>query len=104
MLSFVVVLVENVTSAIIFMINVVCLYKRFVPLEDKYLSRHNDIAHQKKNGKSKQEENELEVEKQREAAQENRLTTLDIFAGCGGLSEGLHQSGIYLPLCLFHQP
>ncbi|GAA0163095.1 DNA methyltransferase [Lithospermum erythrorhizon] len=24
----------------------------------------------------------------------NRLVTLDIFAGCGGLSEGLHQSGV----------
>lgn len=24
---------------------------------------------------------------------ENRLSTLDIFAGCGGLSEGLHQAG-----------
>ena len=64
----------------------------------------NDIAYQKKKGKSKQEENELEVEKQKAAAQENRLATLDIFAGCGGLSEGLHQSGICLALCLFHQP
>ncbi|XP_072988896.1 DNA (cytosine-5)-methyltransferase 1B-like isoform X2 [Typha latifolia] len=26
--------------------------------------------------------------------QENRLSTLDIFAGCGGLSEGLQQSGV----------
>ncbi|XWS41226.1 hypothetical protein CRYUN_Cryun17cG0062700 [Craigia yunnanensis] len=56
----------------------------------------NDIAYQKKKGKSKQEENELEVEKQKETAQENRLATLDIFAGCGGLSEGLHQSGVSL--------
>lgn len=24
---------------------------------------------------------------------ENRLSTLDIFAGCGGLSEGLRQAG-----------
>ncbi|XVE83441.1 hypothetical protein DITRI_Ditri16bG0089000 [Diplodiscus trichospermus] len=55
-----------------------------------------DIAYQKKKGKSKQEENELEVEKQREAAEENRLATLDIFAGCGGLSEGLCQSGVSL--------
>ncbi|XVF16901.1 hypothetical protein REPUB_Repub10bG0070900 [Reevesia pubescens] len=56
----------------------------------------NDIAYQKKKGKSKQEENELEVDKQKEAAKENRLSTLDIFAGCGGLSEGLHQSGVSL--------
>ncbi|XVF58899.1 hypothetical protein PTKIN_Ptkin07bG0103100 [Pterospermum kingtungense] len=56
----------------------------------------DDIAYQKKKGKSKQVENEFEVEKQREAARENRLATLDIFAGCGGLSEGLHQSGVSL--------
>jgi DNA (cytosine-5)-methyltransferase 1 len=29
----------------------------------------------------------------KEKPQEDRLTTLDIFAGCGGLSEGLQQSG-----------
>ncbi|XP_017969401.1 PREDICTED: DNA (cytosine-5)-methyltransferase 1 [Theobroma cacao] len=56
----------------------------------------NDIAYQKKKGKSKEGENESEVKKQGEAAQENRLATLDIFAGCGGLSEGLHQSGASL--------
>ncbi|GMI67800.1 METHYLTRANSFERASE 2, methyltransferase 1, DECREASED DNA METHYLATION 2, METHYLTRANSFERASE I [Hibiscus trionum] len=56
----------------------------------------NEIAHQKKKGKGKQEENGLEVLKQKEASQENRLATLDIFAGCGGLSEGLHQSGASL--------
>ncbi|KAB2033895.1 hypothetical protein ES319_D04G047300v1 [Gossypium barbadense] len=56
----------------------------------------NEIAYQKKKGKGKQEESELEVEKQQEAYQENRLATLDIFAGCGGLSEGLHQSGVSL--------
>lgn len=27
------------------------------------------------------------------ASHENRLATLDIFAGCGGLTEGLHQAG-----------
>lgn len=26
--------------------------------------------------------------------QETRLSTLDIFAGCGGLSEGLNNSGL----------
>lgn len=57
----------------------------------------NEIAYQKKKGKGKQEETELEVEKQQEESQENCLATLDIFAGCGGLSEGLHQSGtVYL--------
>ncbi|OMO90364.1 hypothetical protein CCACVL1_07400 [Corchorus capsularis] len=56
----------------------------------------NDVAYQKKKGKSKQGENEFGVEEQRETAQENRLATLDIFAGCGGLSEGLHQAGVSL--------
>ncbi|PPS14319.1 hypothetical protein GOBAR_AA06263 [Gossypium barbadense] len=56
----------------------------------------NEIAYQKKKGKGKQEESELQVEKQHEASQEIRLATLDIFAGCGGLSEGLHQSGVSL--------
>ncbi|KAJ4744590.1 Cytosine-specific methyltransferase [Rhynchospora pubera] len=33
---------------------------------------------------------------QREEPQEDRLATLDIFAGCGGLSEGLQRSGVSL--------
>lgn len=39
--------------------------------------------------------------KEKEALQDNRLATLDIFAGCGGLSEGLQQSGTgpFLFLC-----
>lgn len=49
-------------------------------------------ASRKKKGKCKEGE-DLEYEKQREASWENRLATLDIFAGCGGLSEGLQQSG-----------
>ena len=53
----------------------------------------NDAASRKKKGKSKEGENDLEIEKQREASQQNCLTTLDIFAGCGGLSEGLQQAG-----------
>lgn len=54
----------------------------------------NDAAAaRKKKGKGKEGEADLETEKQREVSQQKCLTTLDIFAGCGGLSEGLHHSG-----------
>ncbi|KAK9292062.1 hypothetical protein L1049_020016 [Liquidambar formosana] len=53
-------------------------------------------ATRKKKGKCKEGEDDLEVEKQSDASQEHRLATLDIFAGCGGLSEGLQQSGVSL--------
>ena len=53
----------------------------------------DDAAARKKKGKAKEGENDLEVERQIDAFHENRLATLDIFAGCGGLSEGLQQSG-----------
>lgn len=36
--------------------------------------------------------NPVEVDSQ--SCSEHKLKTLDIFAGCGGLSEGLHQSGV----------
>ena len=55
----------------------------------------SDAASRKKKGKSVEVEHELEVQRQREASQEKCLATLDIFAGCGGLSEGLQQSGSY---------
>lgn len=40
-----------------------------------------------------------EVQEQQNLEEEKSppLATLDIFAGCGGLSEGLHQSGTYKP-------
>lgn len=53
-----------------------------------------DAASRKRKGKSKEGETDLESEKQRETSQGNNLATLDIFAGCGGLSEGLQRSGI----------
>ncbi|KAJ9177054.1 hypothetical protein P3X46_012307 [Hevea brasiliensis] len=52
----------------------------------------SDAASRKRKGKCK--EGEDEVERERKASQERRLATLDIFAGCGGLSEGLQHAGI----------
>jgi DNA (cytosine-5)-methyltransferase 1 len=57
------------------------------------VSRDGDVASRKRKGKSKEGENDIEADKRREASPENRLATLDIFAGCGGLSEGLQQAG-----------
>ncbi|KAA8531274.1 hypothetical protein F0562_005983 [Nyssa sinensis] len=51
----------------------------------------DDATSRKKKGKCKEGEND---EKPNKASKENRLATLDIFAGCGGLSEGLQQSGV----------
>ncbi|RZC49090.1 hypothetical protein C5167_017522 [Papaver somniferum] len=52
----------------------------------------NDAAVRKKKGKAKAIEDELDVTDKQDMSQENRLATLDIFAGCGGLSEGLQQA------------
>ncbi|KAF1897087.1 hypothetical protein Lal_00034789 [Lupinus albus] len=61
----------------------------------KYSSGHTcDAAARKRKGKSKEGESLPEPEKERKTSNEKRLATLDIFAGCGGLSEGLQQSGI----------
>lgn len=54
----------------------------------------NDAAVRKKKGKAKAIEDELDVTDKQDMSQENRLATLDIFAGCGGLSEGLQQAGV----------
>ncbi|KAJ4715071.1 DNA (cytosine-5)-methyltransferase [Melia azedarach] len=56
----------------------------------------SEAASRRKKGKCKEGEDELEVDKHGAASQENPLATLDIFAGCGGLSEGLQQSGVLL--------
>ncbi|KAK6939353.1 DNA (cytosine-5)-methyltransferase 1, replication foci domain [Dillenia turbinata] len=52
-----------------------------------------NIASRKKKGKCKEGQNEAEIGNQNDTTTRNCLATLDIFSGCGGLSEGLHQSG-----------
>ncbi|XP_027178406.1 DNA (cytosine-5)-methyltransferase 1B-like [Coffea eugenioides] len=54
----------------------------------------DDDACRKKKGKCKEGEYNVGVERVKRTSQENYLATLDIFAGCGGLSEGLQQSGV----------
>lgn len=58
-----------------------------------------DVEFRKKKGKCKEGENDLDDDK----LKENRLATLDIFAGCGGLSEGLQQSGVISSLSIIYQ-
>lgn len=52
----------------------------------------DDATSRKRKGKGK--EGEDEVGELNETSPQNRLATLDIFAGCGGLSEGLQHSGV----------
>ncbi|CAA0813620.1 DNA (cytosine-5)-methyltransferase 1 [Striga hermonthica] len=55
---------------------------------------NDDTKSRKSKGKCKEGEVDSEVVKLKEESQGQRLTTLDIFAGCGGLSEGLEHSGV----------
>ncbi|KAH9684618.1 DNA (cytosine-5)-methyltransferase 1B [Citrus sinensis] len=54
----------------------------------------DDTAYRKINGKCKEEKHDGAVDKQTDAVHKNRLATLDIFASCGGLSDGLQQAGV----------
>ena len=61
----------------------------------------SDAAQRKKKGKCKEGESiPDETDNKKDLPLENRLATLDIFAGCGGLSEGLQQAGNFSFLCL----
>ncbi|XP_054785448.1 DNA (cytosine-5)-methyltransferase 1-like [Prosopis cineraria] len=51
-------------------------------------------AARKKKGKYKEGEGISGRDEEKKTLSENRLPTLDIFSGCGGLSEGLQQSGV----------
>ncbi|XP_071699041.1 DNA (cytosine-5)-methyltransferase 1B-like [Rutidosis leptorrhynchoides] len=54
----------------------------------------NEAAIRKRKGKSKEGEQDIEMtDNQKNSGLKNRLVTLDIFAGCGGLSEGLQKAG-----------
>ena len=55
----------------------------------------DDAEIRKKKGKCKEGENCFDDKM--DASSTNRLATLDIFAGCGGLSEGLQKSGRLCP-------
>ncbi|CAB4264150.1 unnamed protein product [Prunus armeniaca] len=59
----------------------------------RYSTGGGDADSRKRKGKCKEGENVSEVENQRADSEQKRLATLDIFAGCGGLSDGLRQSG-----------
>jgi DNA (cytosine-5)-methyltransferase 1 len=52
-------------------------------------------ALKKNKGKQICETDQVDSGKWVDVPKENRLATLDIFAGCGGLSEGLQQAGMY---------
>ncbi|KAL7223862.1 hypothetical protein ACSBR1_025342 [Camellia fascicularis] len=53
-----------------------------------------DATIRKKKGKCKEGDNDFD--EQKDASSSNCLATLDIFASCGGLSEGLQKSGVSL--------
>ncbi|KAK1287655.1 DNA (cytosine-5)-methyltransferase 1B [Acorus calamus] len=53
-----------------------------------------DATLRKKKGKCKEGEADENIDPLHNKTQEKRLATLDIFAGCGGLSEGLQKSGV----------
>ncbi|KAG7537210.1 C-5 cytosine methyltransferase [Arabidopsis suecica] len=60
----------------------------------KFSTIKDDTLLRKKKGKGVECETESEIVKPDEPPKEIRLATLDIFAGCGGLSQGLKKAGV----------
>ncbi|WVZ14483.1 hypothetical protein V8G54_012049 [Vigna mungo] len=60
------------------------------------IGQTSDAAARKRKEKCKDGYDESDSSKEGKTLNEKRLATLDIFAGCGGLSEGLGQSGVSL--------
>ncbi|XP_010442374.1 PREDICTED: DNA (cytosine-5)-methyltransferase 1-like [Camelina sativa] len=60
----------------------------------KFSTIKDDTLLRKKKGKGVESETESGIVKPDEPPKEMRLATLDIFAGCGGLSQGLEKAGV----------
>jgi DNA (cytosine-5)-methyltransferase 1 len=72
-------------------------YLEQLPPNVRFMSMVQKTTGASKKNKGKQicETDNLDSGKWVDVPKENRLATLDIFAGCGGLSEGLQQAGMY---------